>query len=440
MQIIASDQIEKNTARLLDAYDCPAILMNKQYEIIAANDIYTSAFGALKKIQKQLPYCYEISHGYNQPCDEVGEHCPLKASLKSKSKERVLHIHNTPRGKKHINVELVPILDDHGEAAYFIECLQPVLTASAQSNKHLMVGNSPVFNKMLEKIERVATSDANVLLYGESGTGKELAAKAIHSSSQRNKNAFVAVECSGLSEHLFESEMFGHLKGAFTGANNNKTGLVEAAQNGTLFLDELGDVPLSLQVKLLRLIESGTYRPVGSTETKVANFRLICATHKNLKQMVNEGNFREDLFYRINVFPIYLPTLDERKEDIPLIAKSLLKKVCAEKLLSKEASSWLSRYHFSGNIRELRNILERACILSDGKSIEPKVLEESVCIDSMMEKTNSAAANVKDYEKQLIEQLLLKHNNNKKAVAKELNISLRTLYRKLQHSINDMSH
>lgn len=278
------------------------------------------------------------------------------------------------------------------------------------------------------------------MLYGESGTGKELAAKAIHSSSQRNKNAFVAVECSGLSEHLFESEMFGHLKGAFTGANNNKTGLVEAAQNGTLFLDELGDVPLSLQVKLLRLIESGTYRPVGSTETKVANFRLICATHKNLKQMVNKGNFREDLFYRINVFPIYLPTLDERKEDIPLIAKSLLKKVCAEKLLSKEASSWLSHYHFSGNIRELRNILERACILSDGKTIKSKVLEESVCIDSMMEKTNSAAANVKDYEKQLIEQLLLKHNNNKKAVAKELNISLRTLYRKLQHSINDISH
>lgn len=431
MQLIATDKIDKMYARMLDTYDCPAILMSKDYEVLAANDSYTSAFGAIKKREGKAPTCYQVSHGYNKPCDQAGENCPLQASLTSKSKERVLHIHNTPRGKEHVDVELTPILNDAGEIEYFIECLKPVLTASAQNSTHLMVGSSPAFNTMLERIERVGKSNASVLLYGESGTGKELAAKAIHQSSAYCQNPFVAVECSGLSEQLFESEMFGHVKGAFTGATSDKQGLVEAAHNGTLFLDELGDVPLSLQVKLLRLIESGTYRPVGSTEPKVASFRLICATHKNLKDMMERGEFREDLFYRINVFPIYLPTLNERKGDIALLAESLLQKVCKEKKLTRESLKWLSNYHFKGNIRELRNILERACILSHAENIQPVVLDEAVAIDAMMGQQDKSPSNIKDYEQHMIEQLMAKHNNNKQAVADEMNISLRTLYRKL---------
>lgn len=431
MQLIATDRIDKIYARMLDAYDCPAILMSKHYEVLAANDRYTSAFGAIKKKGNTMPTCYQVSHGYNRPCDQAGENCPLQASLTSKSKERVLHIHNTPRGKEHVDVELMPILDDDGEIEYFIECLKPILSASTQSNTNVMVGSSPAFNTMLEHIERVANRETNVLLYGESGTGKELAAKAIHQSSERNGNAFVPVECSGLSESLFESEMFGHVKGAFTGATHNKIGLVEAAENGTLFLDELGDIPLPLQVKLLRLIESGTYRPVGSAEPKIANFRLVCATHKNLKTMIASGEFREDLFYRINVFPIYLPNLNERRSDIPIIAESLLKKVCDEKILTKKSQHWLSQYQFKGNIRELRNILERACILSNASEIHPSTLEEAVSIDTMMAQERTEATSIKDHEKQLIENLLIKHSGDKKAVAKALNISLRTLYRKL---------
>lgn len=431
MQLIATDRIEKIYARMLDAYECPAILMSKDYEVLAANDSYTSAFGAIKQKGDKAPTCYQVSHGYNKPCDQAGENCPLQASLVSKSKERVLHIHNTPRGKEHVDVELMPILNDDGDIEYFIECLKPVLSASTQSNTSVMVGSSPAFNNMLEHIERVADRETNVLLYGESGTGKELAARAIHKSSTRSGHAFVPVECSGLSEHLFESEMFGHVKGAFTGATHNKIGLVEAAENGTLFLDEIGDIPLPLQVKLLRLIESGTYRSVGTTEPKMANFRLVCATHKNLKAMVASGEFREDLFYRINVFPIYLPSLAERQSDIPTIAESLLKKVCNEKSLTKESKQWLSRYQFKGNIRELRNILERACILSNSKKIHASILEESVSIDNMMETNELVVTNIKEHEKQLIEKLLIKHGGNKQAVANELNISLRTLYRKL---------
>ncbi len=187
-----------------------------------------------------------------------------------------------------------------------------------------MVGKSASFNRLLGLINRVAGHDVSVLLLGESGSGKELVAHAIHQASARHSSACVTVECSGLSESLFESELFGHEKGAFTGAVLKKKGLVEEAEGGTLFLDEIGDVPLSLQVKLLRLIETRTFRRVGGVEQKNSNFRLICATHKDLKSMVKKGLFREDLYYRISTFPIRLPTLRERRSDIPLLVETIL--------------------------------------------------------------------------------------------------------------------
>jgi transcriptional regulator with PAS, ATPase and Fis domain len=219
-----------------------------------------------------------------------------------------------------------------------------------------------------------------VLLQGESGTGKELVAQAIHDASRRAR-PFVAVDCSGLTETLFESELFGHERGAFTGASARKIGLVEAASGGTLFLDELGDIPLPMQVKLLRLLETGTYRRVGSTELIRADIRLISATHQPLKALVAQGRFRQDLFYRVNAFPICLPALRERPDDIPLLAEALLGRVAPERKLklADDALACLQAYDYPGNVRELRNILERASLMCDGDTVQRRHLPEELC-------------------------------------------------------------
>ena len=293
MEILASDT-NPAIARMLDSYEHPAILVTPDYRILATNDLYREAFGQIDTSQGPA-HCYRVSHNFDRPCDQAGEDCPLAAAASSGQRERVLHIHQTPRGEEHVDVEMLPILDDAGRLQYFIELLKPVSIAGTRAGNQSMVGASPAFNAMLTLISRVGPTEAAVLLQGESGTGKELAASALHRASHRAAGALVTLECAGLSESLFESELFGHVKGAFTGANYTRQGLVEAAHGGTLFLDEIGDVPLPLQVKLLRLIETGTYRPVGSSQVKQADFRLVCATHRNLARMVEEVTFRQDL-------------------------------------------------------------------------------------------------------------------------------------------------
>jgi transcriptional regulator with PAS, ATPase and Fis domain len=301
-----------------------------------------------------------------------------------------------------------------------------------------MVGTSPAFNQMVSLISRVAPGNAAVLLQGESGTGKELAARALHLASTRASAALVTLECAGLSESLFESELFGHVKGAFTGANYTRQGLAEAAHGGTLFLDEIGDVPLPLQVKLLRLIETGTYRPVGSTQVKQADFRLVCATHKNLERMVEEGSFRQDLYYRINVFPIHLPSLAERAEDLPLLARTILKDGQGQGgktfHLTESALALLKAHRYRGNIRELRNILSRAMVLANTNVLEPSVIRQALGI-SQETGANAAEArdlSLKELELRHLQQLMQAHNNDREAVAAIAGISVRSLYRKLQ--------
>ena len=241
MQIIASDT-DNRVGALLDAYDYPAILVTSDYRILATNELYRENFGDLQS--DQPAFCYQVSHGYDSPCDQSGEDCPLAVSQKTGRKYRVLHIHQTPRGSEHVDVELIPIHDQQGQLQYFVELLKPVTLASTElSNKSELVGSSPPFNRMLALITRVGPTDASVLLLGESGVGKELAAQAIHAASSRKLKPLVTLECAGLTETLFESELFGYVKGAFTGANIAKQGLVEAANGGTLFLDEIGDVP-----------------------------------------------------------------------------------------------------------------------------------------------------------------------------------------------------
>ena len=440
MNLIASDQ-NLPLSEMLEGFDCPAILVSADYEILATNADYEAAFGAIDLAGSHR--CYEISHGYKVPCDQAGEDCPLGAARQSGHKERVLHIHQTPRGKEHVDVEMLPIHDREGNLIYFVELLQPVPLASGAIASQELVGESEAFSKMLAKVARVGKTEASVLLLGESGTGKELAARAIHMASSRKDKSMVTLECAGLTDSLFESELFGHVKGAFTGAQSNKKGLAELANGGTLFLDELGDIPLQLQVKLLRLLETGTFRQVGSSEVRRSDFRLICATHKNLYQLVEEGLFRSDLYYRINVFPIHMPSLAERVSDIPLLAKSLLQRIDGGRNhhLTKSAVSLLSHYHYRGNIRELRNLLSRAVVLADTNVIDDQVIRlalededrsSHVLASTELESADQPWVDLKTNELHYLQRLMQAHNDDKEAVAKILGISTRSLYRKLQ--------
>lgn len=444
MNIIASDTSStiKLLAKMLESYDCPAILVSAEYQILATNGLYEQQFGRIEL--SQVNHCFEVSHGYSVPCDQAGEDCPLSQAKQSGHKERVLHIHQTPRGKEHVDVEMIPIQDENGELLFFVELLKAVPLANQHpARNQQMVGTSPAFNAMLERITRVGKTDASVLLLGESGTGKELAAKSIHMASTRKDKPLVTLECAGLSDTLFESELFGHVKGAFTGAHIQKKGLAEQANGGTLFLDEIGDIPLSMQVKLLRLLESGTFRPVGSTEVKTTNFRLICATHKPLSCMVKEDAFRQDLYYRINVFPITLPSLAERKEDIPMIAKTLLAQISHAKKyhLTQSAIALLTDYKYFGNIRELRNLLQRAIILTDTNMIDEHTLEDCfnsdvdrLCDDKQAEDKPRPWTDLKSAEEHYLHSMLQDFNGDRKKVALTAGISLRSLYRKLKES------
>ncbi|MDH5641095.1 MAG: sigma-54 dependent transcriptional regulator [Nitrospira sp.] len=237
-----------------------------------------------------------------------------------------------------------------------------------------LVGESAPMKKLREKIARAAPTSATVLIVGETGTGKELAARAVHNLSPRKSQPFVAVNCAALQESLLESELFGHAKGAFTGATSDRKGLFEAAHGGTLFLDEAGEMPLSLQAKLLRVLTDSKVTPVGSTRSREVDVRLVLATHRDLEQRVKDGQFREDLYYRVHVLPLEVPPLRDRPEDVPALVDVFLREVAVEfalpvKTIEPSALDVLKRYPFPGNVRELKNAIERAYILSAGEAI-----------------------------------------------------------------------
>ncbi len=419
----------------LEGLSEPHILCDRNYRILAANEAYRAKWVGQQAVVGRT--CYEVSHQYAVPCDQAGESCPLQRSLRSGQRERVVHLHHTNFGEQLENIELSPIRDASGEVVYYIEKLEPLPVQRSEEHARGLIGRSPPFLDMMELVARVAPADAAVLLQGESGTGKELVANAIHHLSQRAGKPFVAVDCSGLAETLFESELFGHERGAFTGAVSRKIGLVEAAAGGTLFLDEVGDIPLSIQVKLLRLLETGTFRRVGSTELRQADIRVISATHRPLADMVAGGQFRQDLYYRLNIFPIFLPPLRERGEDIGLLAEALLTRVCGNRMrrFSPGARDWLQHYEFPGNVRELRNLLERACLLCDGEEIEVRHLaldipaRMSAPASGAMERSPVFPEPLSDDELRTLAQGF---SGSRKALARQLGLSERTLYRRLK--------
>ena len=423
----------------------PHILFDSQYRIIAANAAYRRQFSPHASVVGRT--CYEVSHHFSVPCDQAGESCPLARSRESGQRERVLHLHHTPQGESYVNIELVPLRDASGAQAYFIEKMEPLRVAQGQPAAQGLIGRSAAFQRMLELVSRVGPSQASVLLLGESGTGKELVAQAVHEASPRAANPLVVVDCASLPETLFESELFGHERGAFTGANTSKPGLVEAASGGTLFLDEVGDIPLPMQVKLLRLLESGTYRRVGSTELRRTDVRVVAATHRDLKAMVSDGRFREDLYYRLSTFPIALPALRDRVEDIPMLAVALLARVAPQRRmsLSTGALAVLQRHPFPGNVRELRNVLERAALLADGASIEPVHVERALGSDDVASGRRALGASapeglpdvavdasLRSVERAAFQAQLKAHRGSRAALARKLGISERSLYRKLR--------
>ncbi|PIV82823.1 MAG: hypothetical protein CO150_02000 [Nitrospirae bacterium CG_4_9_14_3_um_filter_53_35] len=302
-----------------------------------------------------------------------------------------------------------------------------------------IIGKSKGMQEIFELIERVSDGKSTVLIQGRSGTGKELVAKAIHYNGPRKDKPFMAVNCSAIPETLLESELFGHVKGAFTGAVTTKTGLFEEADGGTLFLDEIGDLSLSMQVKLLRVLQEREIKPVGGTESKKIDIRLITATHQDLAEKIRQGTFREDLYYRLNVINIIIPPLKDRPEDIPLLARHFLNLYAKENnrsgmTVSREVLEAFINYPWTGNVRELENIIERAVILCKGNEITledlpPHFLKES---RESLEKTDLSSLSLDEVEKEHIQRVLESVGGHKMKAAEILKIDRRTLYRKLQ--------
>lgn len=314
-----------------------------------------------------------------------------------------------------------------------------------------LIGDTPSMLAVRRLIDTIAPTDASVMILGETGTGKELIARSLHDKSKRASHSFIPVNCGALPENLVESELFGHRKGSFTGADTHRKGLFEVANGGTLFLDEVGELDKSVQVKLLRFLESGEIRRVGENDPFRVDVRVLCATNRDLREMIEAEQFREDLFFRINTFEIHLPPLRERKGDIPALAKHMLlrfgsRRADLDSALTPEAIAALQSHDWPGNIRELANAIERATILSGGGPIYPEHLPTQVpsrrSTSVMVSAPSSAVAGphfqipegsptLRDIEMKYIQVILEKHNGNKPAASKELGISLKTLYNKI---------
>ena len=304
-----------------------------------------------------------------------------------------------------------------------------------------MLGNSPVMLKLKRMIAQVGPGDVSILIQGETGTGKELIARAIHNHSERKKQAFVPVDCAALNETLMESELFGHVKGAFTGAHVASLGLFKAADGGTLFLDEIGELPMAMQVKLLRSIQEKEVRSVGSTTAVPVDVRIVAATNRNLAEETDKGNFREDLFYRINMIELHAPPLRERGDDLILLVRCFIKQFANQfspvRDLAPETIEYLNNYRWPGNVRELENVIRRAISLGRSECVLPEDLPDTIYSGKTetlrsVQTITAADSSMDAYEKAAIENALELSGNNRKEAAVILGIGEATLYRKLK--------
>jgi transcriptional regulator with PAS, ATPase and Fis domain len=426
---------------------------------VAVNKAYEWAFGTSQKQAVGQP-CFRVSHNNDAPCHEFGEDCPHLNLFEIGKQDSCLHTHYDKNQRMcQVRVTAYPLQGGDGQL-YMGELIQEL---SIPEDRHLngkqMVGSTVPFLACLEQLKMAAAVHAPVLLLGETGTGKELAANYIHQNSLRSDKPFLTVDCTVLTEPLFEAEVFGYARGSFTGSVGEHVGLFEQADGGTLFLDEVGELPLSQQAKLLRALESGQYRRVGGRSYRKADVRIVCATNRHLWESVTAGQFREDLYYRIACLAVRLPPLRERLDDIGILAANLLDPVSRTLsrrfTLTDEAVEMLKQYRYPGNVRELRNILFIAATHSSSGEIgassisevlreqsgngarataapsEPVQQQESPARPSRSMPL-TAGGTLHDVEARHIAELLTQHHNNRRKVAELLEISERTLYRKLK--------
>ena len=439
---------------LVDSHEKPFVVIDNEYRIMAVNGAYERSYGVTREQAVGQP-CYKISHNNDAPCHESGEDCPHVNMFEIGKRDSCLHVHHDADHRMcQVRVTAYPLYGSSGEL-FMGELIEEISAPEERRvNGRRMVGKTAPFLACMDQLKMVASAQAPVLLQGETGTGKELAANFIHNNSVRSNQPFMTVDCTTLTEPLFEAEVFGHARGAFTGSIGERIGMYEQANGGTLFLDEVGELPLSQQAKLLRVLESGQYRRVGGRGSRKADVRIVCATNRHLWDHVKAGQFREDLYYRIACLAVRLPPLRERLDDIGMLAPNLLEVISRTMSrnfeLSKDAIEQLKQYDYPGNVRELRNILFIAATHSsgsgeiDGETVArvlqlnaqsrsqvppPRTVEVATIAAAPAEDT---ASSLHDVEVNHISQLLQQHNNNRRKVAEALDISERTLYRKLK--------
>lgn len=417
---------------LLETHDLPFVIISAELKIVAVNRAWEACFGVSRQDLVGQPCC--INDG----------HCRHKRLFQTLEPYAGIFPATRPSNdRKFLNVRGYPLLDADG-TLYLGESLSVLSKSVIDSDNEKMVGQCPPFVALKTRLQQAAETQAPVLLMGETGTGKELAAEFIHRHSKNAHGEFVIADCTIFSEDLFESEMFGHEKGAFTGAVAGKKGLFELANHGTLFLDEIGELPLSQQPKLLRALESGQFRRVGGTATLKSTVRVVCATHRNLEEMVKQGRFREDLFYRLSVFPIEIPPLRERRQDLPLLVDHFLEQLDqGQYRLTQGALIKLIQHTWPGNIRELRNCLQLATGLCQDHQIQEADINfirrqastaNSNVVEHRLTEGNGEGGSMtalERFEADFIASLIVKYQGNRKLIAAEMNISERTLYRKL---------
>lgn len=445
-----SNRIPINLQSVIDASDNGFVVIDKDYNIVAANNAYCNAYGVNQNeiIGRK---CHNVSHHSDVPCHLNGEDCPHKAVFTTRKAHQVLHIHYDQNNEEeHVRIKGSPIFGTDGQL-FLGEAVFPIAKSDDLGcDQQRMLGTSPAFLACIEEMSGAASSDVPILLNGESGVGKELAAQFIHNKSERKAHPFVSIDCTAISEGIFESELFGHERGAFTGCVGRRHGLIESAEHGTLFLDEIGEIPLPLQGRLLRALETGHYRRLGGREDLYVDVRVICATHNNLRKMVEQGLFRADLYYRIAGISITIPPLRERRSDITPLVKAILEKCRTSNgsvaRITDDALDQLQNYDYPGNIRELKNILQKAVSLTTNGVIDTEMLKlntlGSIYTNPLADRRNEARdtkmaapstnRSLTDVEATHIESLLHQYNGHRARVAEELRISERTLYRKLK--------
>lgn len=437
-------KISVDVQSLIDAQDNPFVVIDNDYNVVAANRAYCQTYG-VSETGVVGRKCHQVSHHQDIPCHMNGEDCPHKQVFETRQPHQVLHVHYDGRAQpEHVRIKGAPIFGMSGEV-YLGEAIFHLARAEdLDCDQQRMIGHSKAFLQCIEHLTRCAATDAPVLVTGESGAGKDLAAEYIHRRSRRSGRSFTVVDCNAIAETVFESELFGHERGAFTGCIGRRHGLFEQADGGTLFFNEVADLPPSLQGRLLNAMETGNFRRVGGRELLSADVRIICSTSRNLRQLVASSRFRADLYYRIAGIICEIPALRTRRDDIPALARALLQRMANDSdssyHLTDEAIEELRNYDYPGNVRELRNILQRAAALSTNGLITPAEIHidhedarrSAADTAAGFQNTDGQEPSIKGLELQYIAELLAEHRGKRSKVAQILGISERTLYRKLK--------